>query len=587
MAIYYKELDQHIIVSGKTYPYRERIKQLGGRFQSQSKVWLIPHSQQGLAEIAQLCKRVGGGLLKSPSTEATQAPVAASDITIISGSQTENTAIETGVDPKIAQSTGWSISELLNRVQLTIAKEFAQPIWIIGEVHNLNERKHGLYLQLADLKEGASKSATLTINATVWRDAKRYIEGRQNIKNLTDLLQDGMKIRVMAQVNLYKDRASLSLNILDIDPRYTKGALALQREELLRELRAKGLDRKNASLSLPRFPFRIGFISADGSRAKSDFIDQIALFGCPVQILFFAAQMQGEGTIKAVTQGIDILAKHQCDLIVIARGGGSMADLRWFDNREIALAIAASPIPILAAIGHQDDVCVAEEIAFRREKTPTAAADYIIAHFQQSQRLLEQYLHNMTQQLSQCLHMAFQNWLRLKQALESQSQRTFEQHSLEVDRLTQKMLQAFQNKQFMASKKSGELASKLKLAADNYRNHADKKNIALRNRLEYLARETINRYTQRDRQLVFDLQSKLADILSRQREALMSLDTQLASVDPRPWLAKGWTQLYQEGHLVQKVHDIDIGASLEARLSDGKLDLTVIKKHTKAAKRSL
>ena len=94
--------------------------------------------------------------------------------------------------------------------------------------------------------------------------------------------------------------------------------------------------------------------------------------------------MQGERVVPEVRKAIEKLVAHGCDLIVITRGGGSAADLRWFDASEIAYAIVECPTPVICAIGHHDDVCVAEEVSYMRQKTPTAAAEYILAIFSQT-----------------------------------------------------------------------------------------------------------------------------------------------------------------------------------------------------------
>jgi exodeoxyribonuclease VII large subunit len=244
----------------------------------------------------------------------------------------------------------------MQKINMTISQAFPRSIWMIGEVQNLNLRAKGCFFNLADLKENASKSASITASCVIWSSTMKHLKETLKTESLENILQDGMKIRVLVTVNFYKDRGQISLGVQDIDPRFTKGALALAREELMKELRQKGLDRLNPSLSLSPFPFKIGLISADGSRAKSDFLDQLHLYKFPGQVIFYAAAMQGENTLTEVCRGISELEEHQCDLIVVTRGGGSLADLRWFDSKQIALAIANCKVPVLAAIGHQDDV---------------------------------------------------------------------------------------------------------------------------------------------------------------------------------------------------------------------------------------
>ena len=167
--------------------------------------------------------------------------------------------------------------------------------------------------------------------------------------------------------------------------------MALEREKLLKELSQKGLDVKNKSLTLPRFALKIGLITAEGSRAMSDFLDQLFTYKYPGEVILYPAHMQGESTLKDVAKGLRELSSLDLDAIVLTRGGGSAADLRWFDSPEIAYALAESRVPVISAIGHHDDVCVAELISFHREKTPTAAADFFINKISQTSTLIDNY----------------------------------------------------------------------------------------------------------------------------------------------------------------------------------------------------
>src|SRR5690606_37392279 len=125
------------------------------------------------------------------------------------------------------------------------------------------------------------------------------------------ILQDGLKVRMLCDVSLYRDRGHITLNVLDIDPADTKGSLALAREQLLKELRAKGLDQANKRLNLTDFPLTLGLISADDSRAKSDFLDQLFTYGYPGRVIFFPAQMKGERLLTEVVAGLKALLRNK------------------------------------------------------------------------------------------------------------------------------------------------------------------------------------------------------------------------------------------------------------------------------------
>ncbi|MEY4630877.1 MAG: hypothetical protein RIQ81_997 [Pseudomonadota bacterium] len=353
-----------IIVFGDTYRHRDAIKALGGRYDGVFKNWQIPFSDDTLTMVQKMAGQ-------RPSIAAPDAGIATPD----------------GKDPtsKGQDERGIAIRDLVNAVHRTITTGFPAPVWVIGEIENLAVRPQGIFLNLAEPKSTGS----LSVKATIWPTALEFMARIHGEDTVRQILQDGIQVRCLCRVGFYKDRAQLSLTIENVDPVFTQGALALAREKLLKELRAKGLDRKNKMLAVPAFPLKVGLVSADGSRAESDFLHQLESGGFPGSVLFAAAATQGEEVKTAVPRALTALAEAGCDVVVITRGGGSAADLRWFDTPEVAYAIADCPVPVIAAIGHHDDTCVAEEICHSREKTPTAAAQHILNLFLAARQRIE------------------------------------------------------------------------------------------------------------------------------------------------------------------------------------------------------
>ena len=371
MGLHFVVRENIIIVHGDTYRHRDEIKALGGRFDSRYKTWQIPFSDTALERVQALSGR--GDAAAATAIDAAREP------------DPKSTKQESSPD------AGMPVRELVTAVARSIATGFPAPVWVTGEIENLAVRPQGIFLNLAEPKSdgpggktasGISGGAgSISVKATIWPTALEYMRRMHGEDALRQVLQDGSQVRCLCRVGFYRDRAQLSLTIENVDPLFTKGALALAREALLKELRAKGLDRANKALPLPAFPFLVGLVSSEGSRAESDFLHQLESGPFPGKVLFMHAATQGEKVPVEVPAAIDTLARAGCDLIVITRGGGSAADLRWFDAREVAYAIAACPVPVVAAIGHHDDTCVAEEICHSRQKTPTAAAQFIVDTF--------------------------------------------------------------------------------------------------------------------------------------------------------------------------------------------------------------
>lgn len=549
MSIHYRQQGSAIIVLGNTYPLRERIKALGGRFNGIDKHWRIPYSEENLTLIAELCQDVGGGSLGNAlaGDTALPQPVATASVqtadAMLFPEESEAAAPSRAAAPAPAPrrpgpETGGdslTIRQLMERLAQAVTLAFPRAVWVTGEVQNLARRASGLFFDLAEARDGTHANATTTARAIIWGGALATIAARRGTDKLAEVLQDGLQIRCLCQVQFYKDRGSVTLVVEDVDPAFTKGALALAREKLLRELRAKGLDQANKRLPLAAFPFRVGLISADGSRAKSDFLDQLAVTGFPGDVLFCATPMQGESVPALVVAALRRLAAAGCDLIVVTRGGGSAADLRWFDAPEIAYAIANCPVPVVAAIGHHDDVCVAEEICHLRQKTPTAAADFVASCFVRAREAID----------------------ALAAAMAKTLERRVEEFEVLAATLGQRLANAAQ---LSLSERGARLlaqANTLHRGATG-RLHAADAVVAARGAALTLTAERS---------------------LAERRTRLGELETKICAADPKPWLEQGWTRLDGARGRLRRAEAARLGEVYKARLLDGWLELEVTQQH--------
>jgi exodeoxyribonuclease VII large subunit len=568
MSVFYLTQSQSILVSGKTYPYREILRGLGGQYQAQDKSWLLPLNDASLKQVQELCRTIGGGLQKADKPPAASLPKSAP--TLQNDVLISDPASESPVGNLV---DGLTVAELMQKLQLAIAQNFPRSLWVVGEIQNFRQTTTGSYFQLADFKEGASKSATMTVNAAIWRSQWQDMERKIGRDALKELLVDGLRVRVLVDVSLFKDRGQVSLQVQAIDPSFTKGTLALAREKLLRELRAKGLDQKNKTLPWPAFPLHIGLISAEDSRAKSDFLDQLLVYGFPGRVSFFPAQMQGENTLRDVVAGIQALQTLNCDLLVITRGGGSAADLRWFDSPEIAYAIAAASIPIVAAIGHHDDVCIAEEISARREKTPTAAADFCVHLIQQSQVRIEQLGLAMARSLAERLRLQTQILQNLREKLHLSLTRVTHQHSAHLAHVRNELQMRSERRLFQwtgdQQKLGAALYQKLQILLLEKANALQRYSQLLHNK----AGASLYPWLFRIEELKRSLAPVCREALQQQREKLLLPEKKLLQSDPQPWMTQGWTQLFADGKKLDRAEQLTTGMQLRARLLDALLEL--------------
>ena len=198
------------------------------------------------------------------------------------------------------------------------------------------------------------------------------------MKNGLDLV-NGVKVRIYGNLDFYAAFGKLSMIMRGIDPNYTLGEIALQREELIRKLKEMGVFDLNREVDVSPAPLRLGVITSDSSAAWADFKNQIASSNIGFHLHIANVSVQGDNAVREITQAISRLShRDDLDAIVLIRGGGSKAELSTFDAESIALAITKSTLPVFTGIGHEIDRHVADDVAFEAHKTPTACAVAII-----------------------------------------------------------------------------------------------------------------------------------------------------------------------------------------------------------------
>jgi exodeoxyribonuclease VII large subunit len=260
-----------------------------------------------------------------------------------------------------ARRRALTVSQLTERIQGVLETEFVD-VWVEGEVSNLKRAASGhLYFSLKD--EGAQ------IRAVVWKaDARR----------LRFQPRDGMKVLARGSVRVYPPRGDYQLTAQVIEP-LGKGSLAQAFEELKERLEKEGLFDPGRKRPLPVLPRRIGVVSSPTGAVIRDILRVLHSRYANLEVLLYPARVQGEGAAAEIAQGIRVLNRlGGLDVIVLARGGGSLEDLWAFNEEAVARAIAASRIPTLSAIGHETDFTIADFVADLRAPTPSAAAERVV-----------------------------------------------------------------------------------------------------------------------------------------------------------------------------------------------------------------
>lgn len=272
-----------------------------------------------------------------------------------------------------------TLCELNSLIRSAINQALPDLYWVIAEIaeSKCNQRGH-CYL---DLVEKEDNKTIAQIRATIWAYDYRTLSRKFELATKTTI-RPGIKVLMLAAVS-YHDVYGLSLNVKDVDPAYTMGEMAIRKKEIIDRLRKEGIIDLNKELPLPLVPQNIAVISSPTAAGYGDFIDQLDRNpdGYKFTHVLFPALMQGAETEKSIINAFDKIEKMSADfdIVVVIRGGGSVADLSSFDSYTLARSIALFPLPVITGIGHEKDDTVADIVAHTKMKTPTAVAEFIIS----------------------------------------------------------------------------------------------------------------------------------------------------------------------------------------------------------------
>lgn len=277
-----------------------------------------------------------------------------------------------------------TLLELNRRITQAIAvSPGLQSVWITAETSDVRTSGGHCYMELIQ-KDERTGAPLAKSRAVVWASAFARLGTMFAAVTGTRLRSD---IKIMVRVNVgYHPVYGLSLIITDINPDYTVGDLARRRNQIIAQLRAEGIFDMNRSLPWAPLPVRVAVISARGAAGYGDFMKQ--LHNNPSRLRFhtelFEANLQGERTVPAIVAALEAVAARETDFdcVVLIRGGGATSDLASFDDYTLAANVAQFPLPVVVGIGHERDVTVLDYVANTRVKTPTAAAEALIARAQ-------------------------------------------------------------------------------------------------------------------------------------------------------------------------------------------------------------
>lgn len=415
--------------------------------------------------------------------------------------------------------------------------EYFADIWVAGEITNMKLAASGHYY--FTLKDEEAQ-----LRCVCYRMTARYLKFKP---------KDGIAVLARGRVDLYEMRGEVQLIVELIEPQ-GHGALQLAFEQLKKKLAEEGLFDAARKRPLPALPERIGIVTSPTGAVIRDMLNVLER-RCPGRhVRLYPAQVQGEGAAEQIATGIEYFGMSGwAEVVIVARGGGSLEDLWAFNEERVARAIAASPIPVISAVGHETDFTIADFVADLRAPTPSAAAEMVIATRESLLERLVAAEHKLLQSirlnvalLSRKLHQVTIDRARLHRAIGKQMQR--------VDELDYRLRDCWRG--LLRGKLRGLDVVSARLRQTDVR----LKFAEARRRLE-------NSETR--------LQQCMQMCLNRATGALTPLQAHLKQLSPLTVLERGYAIVERDGHVVKSASDAPVGSDVRVRLAQGRIGARV------------
>lgn len=316
----------------------------------------------------------------------------------------------------------FTLKQVAESIRKTIAERYSRTYWVTAEMHKLNQTRKGhCYPELVQKED---ESIVVEMRGTIWKQNFDRIQ-QKFFEIVKEPLHDGMELLFHVKIT-YHPLYNIGLEIIDIDPNYTLGALQRERQETLERLNKEGILNANQNLEMALVPKRLAIISQADSKGYSDFVT--LLNGHPKRYHFntflFEATLQGDAAITSIQSQLKRIekVKQHFDAVVIIRGGGGEIGMHCYNNYELAKTIATFPLPVLTGIGHSTNLTVCEMIAFRNGITPSDMAYFLLRIFEELDEPLDEIMLKLPQQIQHFMREASNQFSQLARSFQQEVQ---------------------------------------------------------------------------------------------------------------------------------------------------------------------
>lgn len=433
-----------------------------------------------------------------------------------------------------------SVTRVVRKMRNLLELELGS-MWIEGEVSNLRRQASGhVYFSLKD--EGAQLSCVMF---------------RGNAARAKVQIEHGMKVRVYGEVSVYEARGSVQLVVRQVEAAGV-GDLQARFEELKQKLDAEGLFARERKKPLPSFPTKVGLITSGSGAALQDMLQVMERRAPWVQPILYPVQVQGKGAERGIAHAITRWGQWresglpEVDVLIVGRGGGSLEDLWNFNEEVVARAIAACPIPLVSAVGHEIDFTIADFVADMRAPTPSAAAELVVpdraalaARVERADRAIKRSVRHSLE------HYQIKLEGMQRGALSLNIERVLREPMQRLDQLSQAL-------EYHSERATMVAEQELEILKQRYsRVHP-----------EVIIRERLDKLSQRKAKLEQTAQQGLSDA---ERE-LVSLKNMLRALGPESAFERGFSiTLREDGSVLRGVDQVQNGETLKTKLLDGEV----------------
>ncbi|MCK9182841.1 MAG: exodeoxyribonuclease VII large subunit [Fibrobacteraceae bacterium] len=423
----------------------------------------------------------------------------------------------------------YPVSKYLSAVKNLLQTRIPR-IWVNGVITQIAERGRVVYLSIAEFSEGDVKPIA---KLDLFMFAGEFAQMQTRISELPMpfTLKEQLKVNFQVEADFYVPSGKFQCHVVNIDPSFTLGELALTRQAIIERLTKEGLLNLNKSRLFATVPLKVGLITGEGTAAYKDFTTTLAKSGYAFEVILQYAKMQGNETENTVLAALGKLREiTNLDAVCIVRGGGSKTDLNYFDSEALCRAIANFPIPVFTGIGHEIDKSLVDIVAYESCITPTDCAKKLIARIDLAQKELKDLI--------------FQIAVASKAKVANAKETLFAKRSKIVGAFSERFAR---EKEHIAGISKSLVLSPFRII--------EKERISLARDIEGLN---------------FGVQK----ILALQKAKFEVVETKVKANDPKRVLAKGYTYTTKAGKgLVKSAKDIQPGDMLSMHFADGSVQV--------------